>query len=84
MIDFTVVCFVAEGYRVAFDRDSPFTLDVHRIEELIFKFALRDGAACLNQAVCERRFAVVDMGNDTKVANVFHVWCVAGIGQKYL
>ena len=78
MIDFTVVCFVAKGHRVAFDRDAPFTFDIHRIEELIFEFALCDCTASLNQAVCERRLAMVDMSNDAKVANVLHVWCVAG------
>ena len=84
MIDFSVVCFVAESYCVAFYRDATFPFDVHRIQELVFKFALGDCAASLNQAVCERRFAMVDMSNDAKVANVFHIWCVAVINHKCL
>src|SRR5262249_43089544 len=45
-------------------------LDVHRIEHLIDHFARLETAGKLNQPVGERRFAMVDMGNDREIADV--------------
>ena len=60
---------VVDAYRVGFDRDPAFPLEIHLIEHLIAHIALCDGAGPLQQAVGEGRFAVVDMGNDGEVAD---------------
>ena len=36
------------------------------------KFTLRDAATGLNKPIRQRRFSVIDMGDDAKVSNMFH------------
>ncbi len=52
------------------DGDAALALDVHRIEHLLDHVALRHGSGLLDEAVGERRLAVVDMGDDGEVADV--------------
>ena len=63
---------VLERRGLRLDRDAALALQVHRIEHLRFHFAIAQAAAALNQAVGQRRFAVVDMRDDRKVADVLH------------
>ena len=63
---------VVERHGVALDGDAAFPLDVHRIEHLIVKLTLGDTIARLNQSIGQRRLAVVDMGDDAEVPDVFH------------
>ena len=65
---------VGERDRVALDRDAPLALDIHRVEHLIAKLALRNAAAGLDQSIGQRRLAVVDMGDNAKVPNMFHAY----------
>ena len=67
-----VPCGVGERDRVALDRDSPFALEFHVIENLFTEFARLHTAARLDQAIGERRLAVIDMRDDAEVANVLH------------
>ena len=60
---------VAEGHGVALDRDAPLPLDVHRVEDLVAELPVLDRPAVLDQAVGERRLAVVDVGDDAEVAD---------------
>ena len=57
----------AHGLRL--DRDPPLALELHRVEELLAHLPLRDGAGQLEDAVGERRLAVVDVRDDREVAN---------------
>ena len=59
-----------DGLRL--DRDAAFALDIHGIEHLFLArhFAIRQPARRLDQAVGQRRFAMVDMGDDGEVADV--------------
>ncbi len=52
------------------DRDPALALEVHRVEDLCPHVALRDGVGQLEDAVGERRLAVVDVRDDRKVADV--------------
>src|SRR5437763_317700 len=54
------------------DGDAALALQIHRIEHLLRHFALRQPAAALDETVCERRLAVIDMGDDRKIADVLH------------
>ena len=62
---------VFEPHGVGLDGDAALALDVHRIEHLLDHVALRHGSGLLDQPVGERRLAVVDMGDDGEVADVF-------------
>ncbi len=49
------------------DRDSALALEVHGVKHLVLHIALADRAGVLEQAVGQRRFAVVDVGDDAEV-----------------
>src|SRR5204863_1678057 len=51
------------------DRDPALAFEVHRIEDLFSHLALRDGVRQLEDAVGERRLAVVDVRDDREVAD---------------
>ena len=57
---------------VALDGDALFAFEVHVIEHLRLHFALVQRVGLFQQPVGERRFAVVDMGYDAEIADVFH------------
>ena len=45
---------------------------IHVVEHLRLHFALIQGVGFFEQAVCQRALAVVDVGYDAEVADVFH------------
>ena len=51
------------------DRDAPLTLEIHRVEVLLAHVARLNSAGDLEDAVGERRLAVVDVGDDREVAD---------------
>jgi hypothetical protein len=61
---------VFEPDSLRLDSDSAFTLDVHGIEDLLAHFARAQAAGELDQPVGQRRLAMVDMGDDGKIADV--------------
>ena len=63
---------VLERGGLRLDRDAALALDVHRVEHLRFHLAVGETAATLDQAIGEGRFAVVDVGDDRKIANLIH------------
>lgn len=58
---------------VALDGDAFFALKLHVIEYLCLHFALVHGVGLLQQPVCQRALAVVDVGYDTEIAYVLHM-----------
>lgn len=50
-------------------RDAALALEVHIIERLRLEFALLEGTSDLHESVCESRLPVVDMSDDTKIAD---------------
>ena len=69
-IGLAVFGFVREPHRLRFDRDAALALDIHRVEDLLHHVALGQSAGFLDQTIRKRRFAVVDMGNNGKIANL--------------
>ena len=63
---------VGQGDGLAFDRDAPFALDIHVVENLVLKIAGVDHAGILDQPVRQGRLAVVNVGNNTEITNTFH------------
>jgi hypothetical protein len=62
---------VIEPHGLRLDGDAAFALDVHGIEHLLHHLALGETAGRLDQAIGQRRLAVVDMRDDGEVADVF-------------
>jgi hypothetical protein len=72
LVGLPIARLVAQGDRVALDRDPAFALDVHGVQDLVPEVALVHGAAVLDQAIGQRRLAVVDVRDDAEVANLVH------------
>src|SRR5581483_11071271 len=64
-----VVCGVAEAHGARLDCDTALALEIHRVEELLLELALAERTSAFQQAVGERRLAVVDMRDDGEVAD---------------
>ena len=69
LIDLAVVGLVVQPHGVRFDGDAALALQVHGVEHLLHHFALRQRAGDFEQAVGQRRFAVVDVRNDREIAD---------------
>lgn len=70
---------IVEANSACFNRDAALTLQIHIIKQLILHFTIGNRIGRLEQAVCERALAVIDMGNDAEVTNEFdRVWHEAG------
>ena len=62
---------VIQPHGLRLDGDAALALDIHGIEHLLDHLARLEPAGELNQPVGQRRFAVVDMGDDREIADVF-------------
>ena len=60
---------VGHAHGVQLDGDAALALEVQRIEHLGLHLALLEHAGGLDQAVGERRLAVIDVGDDAEVAD---------------
>ena len=60
---------VVEADRARLDRDAALAFEVHRVEELVFRFAHRERAGALEDPIGKRGLAVIDMRDDRKIAN---------------
>ena len=69
-------------HRLRLDRDPPLALEIHRVEHLSPHVALGDGVRQLEDAVGERRLAVVDVRDDREVADVLLVHGLAMVAVK--
>ncbi len=62
-----------QGDALGLDGDAALALQVHAIEHLSLHFPCIQSPALLDEAVRERGFAVVDVGNDGKIADILHL-----------
>ena len=60
---------VVDGRAVGLDGDAHLAFEVHVVEELLAHLALLDGPGGDENAVGQRAFAVVDVGDDAEVAD---------------
>ena len=58
-----------DAHRLGLDRDAALALEVHRVENLFAHLALGQRAGELEDAIRERRLAMVDVRDDREVAN---------------
>ena len=69
-IGFAVVGGVVERSGGGLDGDAPLALQLHGVQQLLGPLALVDGVALLQQPVGQRGLAVVDVGDDGKIADM--------------
>ena len=61
---------VVDAHGLGLDGDAPLPLDVHAVEHLLAHLPVGHGVGYLQDAVGQRRLAVVDVGDDGEVADV--------------
>ena len=66
----TVPGTIAEPYRPCLDGNAPFTLDVHIVQQLLLHIPLRNRIGFFQDPVRQGGLAVVNVGDDTKIANI--------------
>ena len=69
LINLSVRCLIVHAHCTRLNRNAALALQLHIVQQLAFHLALRDRAAALQQAVCQRGLAVVDVRHDGKIAN---------------
>ena len=72
LVALAVVRRVIKGDALRLDGDAALALEIHRVEHLRLHLAVGESAAQLDEAVGERRFAVIDVGDDGEVAYMPH------------
>ncbi|MCY1380166.1 hypothetical protein D9M69_679590 [compost metagenome] len=72
VVDLSIACLVVQRGGLRLDGYPTLFFDVHRVEHLRFHLAFREAAATLDQTVCERRLAMIDVRNDRKISDVIH------------
>src|SRR5690606_441963 len=77
LVSLTVARLVVERHALRLDRDAAFALEIHGVEHLRLHLAILQAAAELDEAVGERGLAVVDVGDDGKVADQLHQYSPA-------
>ena len=65
-----VMGFIIEPHGGHFDGDAALALDVHRVEKLLLHVPPLDCSRELQQPVGQGGLAVVNMGDDAKIADV--------------
>lgn len=75
--DLTRPAGVREHHGLALDGDAALALNLHGVQDLVAELPLRHQARVLNQAVGQRGFAMIDMGNDAEVSKVLHGCCAS-------
>lgn len=67
-----ILSLVLQCSRLCLDGDTTLFLDVHRVQHLGFHIAFGEAAAALDQAVCQRGLAMVNVRNDGEITDVIH------------
>ena len=70
-IGLPILGLVVKGHRTGLDGDAPLLLQVHVIQELVFHVPLRHSAALFQQPVRQSGLAMVNVGNNTEISDVF-------------
>ena len=74
-IGLAVLGLVFQAHGLRLDGDAALALDIHVVEHLLRHLARGERPRGLDQAVGERRLAVVDMGHDGEVADIVEGAC---------
>jgi len=73
LVGIPVLSLVVQPHGLGLDGDTSFPFDIHLVEKLVLLFPLRKGPREFEQAVGKGRFAVIDMGDDGKIADELRI-----------
>ena len=66
-----IIRIVIQRHALGFNRDATLTLNIHGIENLILHFTFTETTAYLDKTISQSRFAMVNMGNNRKISDIF-------------
>ena len=69
-IGLAVLRRVEDLYGAGLDGDAPLPLQIHVVQQLVCHLPLRHGVALFQQAIRQRGFTVVDVGDDGEIADM--------------
>jgi hypothetical protein len=69
LVGLAVARLVGQRGGLRLDRDAALALQVHGVQHLLAHLAVGEAAATLDEAVGQRRLAVIDVGDDRKIAD---------------
>ena len=72
VIDLTIPGLIIQTHALRLDGDAALAFNVHGIQHLMLHFTVGQATAQLDKAVSQRGLAMVDVGDDRKIANVLH------------
>ena len=61
---------VVQRDTLGFNCNATLALDIHRVKHLGVHFPGTEATTMLNETVCKRGFAVVDMGDNGKISDI--------------
>ena len=64
VVDLAILGLVLQGCGLRLDGDAALFLDIHRVQHLGFHVTVSQASATLDEAVSQRRLAMVDVRND--------------------
>jgi hypothetical protein len=82
LVSVSVFGLIMQANAFRFDGDAALAFQVHGVEHLLVHFALRQCAGHFEQAVGKRGFAMIDVRDDTKIAD--ELWIHLPYGRKGL
>ena len=74
VVGLSVLGLVVQPDSPGLDGDAPFPLQLHIVQQLGLHLPLGHGVALFNQPVGQGGLAVVNVGNDGKIANVLFLY----------
>ncbi len=72
LVELAVARLVAQCGGLRLDGNPAFALEVHGVEHLFLHLAIGKTPAKLNETIRKSGFAVINMGNDGKIADMLH------------
>ena len=69
LIGLAILCLIVHSNGTSFDRNTALLLQFHVVQHLGMQLSLRDRFGQFQQTVCQSGLAMVDMGNNGKIAN---------------
>lgn len=73
LVGLTVLRLVVQGNAVGLDGDAALAFQIHGVQHLGLHLAVGQAAAHLDEAVCQGRLAMVDVGDNGEIADMTQV-----------
>ena len=73
LVYLAVFGLVIQRHAVRFNGDATLALKIHGVQYLSLHFALAQTATHLDKTVCQRRLAMVDVGNDGEITDMTQI-----------